>query len=79
MAYGYTQSRENYESQEDILYAARELRRREIPFDVIIKDWNYWEQGQWGQKSFREDLFPDPKAMIDELNNKLNAHTLISI
>ncbi len=78
-AYGYTQSRENYESQEDILYAARELRRREIPFDVIIKDWNYWEQGQWGQKSFREDLFPDPKAMIDELNNKLNAHTLISI
>lgn len=78
-AYGYTQSRENYESQEDVLYAARELRRREIPFDVIIKDWNYWEQGQWGQKSLRKDLFPDPKAMIEELNNKLNVHTLISI
>jgi len=71
-AYGYTQSRENYESQEDVMSAVKEFRRREIPLDVIIKDWNYWEEGQWGQKTMRKDLFPDPKGMIDELHNKYN-------
>ena len=78
-AFGYVQSRENYFAEKDLMSAALEFRKREIPLDVIIKDWNYWEKGQWGQKTIRKDLFPDPKAMVDKLHDEMNIHTLISI
>ena len=44
-AYGYIQSRENYFTENDLMSAATEFRKREIPIDCIIKDWNYWEEG----------------------------------
>ena len=66
-AYGYIQSRENYFTEKDLMSAATEFRKREIPIDCIIKDWNYWKEGEWGQKTIRKDLFPDPTAMVKKL------------
>jgi len=95
-AFGYLQSKERYEDQEEILSVAREYRDREIPFDVIVQDWRYWadddedtdyspiEQpddgswGEWGQKSFDPDRFPDPSGMLAELHG-MDAKYMISI
>jgi alpha-D-xyloside xylohydrolase len=78
-AYGYTQSRENYKTQDDVLDAVREFRRRQIPLDVIIKDWAYWEEDWWGQKTLRKDYFPDATRMVQEIHEIHNVHTMISI
>ena len=77
-AFGYMQSREAYETQNEILTVVKEFRKRNIPIDTIIMDWKSWEKGLWGQKSFDKTRFPDPQGMTDALHN-LNVHFMISI
>ncbi|MBR5360763.1 MAG: DUF4968 domain-containing protein, partial [Lachnospiraceae bacterium] len=71
-AYGYMQSQERYETQEEILKVAKEYRDRGIGLDTMILDWCSWPDGQWGQKSFDVSRFPDPKNMIRSLH-EMNA------
>ncbi|MBE6753456.1 MAG: hypothetical protein E7559_03760 [Ruminococcaceae bacterium] len=62
---GFWQCKLRYESQEDLLAVAREYKKRNIPLDVIVIDFFHWtEQGDW---RFEPSLWPDPKAMCDEL------------
>lgn len=77
-AYGYTQSKANYNSQAAVLDTVREFRKRNIPLDVIVKDWNYWPDKLWGQKSFDPKLFPDVDAMTRELHD-LHIRILVSV
>ena len=77
-AYGYMQSQERYETQEEILKVAKEYRDRGIGLDTMILDWCSWPDGQWGQKSFDVSRFPDPKGMI-RLLHEMNTHFMISI
>lgn len=77
-AFGYMQSQERYETQEEILQVASEIRKRQIGADVMILDWHYWDDGLWGQKSFDKTRFPTPGEMIDELH-KNHFHFMISI
>ncbi len=67
-ALGYWQSRERYTSQEQILEVLSEFRRRGIPVDNIVQDWQYWKPDQWGSHEFDESRFPDPKAMVDSIH-----------
>jgi alpha-D-xyloside xylohydrolase len=78
-AYGYIQSRERYKTQDEILSTVKEYRRRKIPLDVIVLDWQYWKGDQWGQKSFNPEQFPDPGKMMEELHSDYNVHLMISI
>ena len=41
-AYGFWQSRQRYETQDELLGVLREYRKREIPIDNIVQDWFYW-------------------------------------
>lgn len=77
-AFGYIQSQERYETQEEILQVASEIRERKIGADVMVLDWHYWDDGMWGQKSFDKSRFPLPGEMIDKLHNH-NFHFMISI
>ncbi|MBP6634303.1 MAG: DUF4968 domain-containing protein, partial [Paludibacter sp.] len=43
-AMGFWQSRERYKTQDEILDALKEFRRRQIPIDNIVLDWNYWPE-----------------------------------
>ncbi len=64
-ALGFWQCKLRYESQEDLLSVAREYKRRRVPIDAIVIDYFHWtEQGNW---EFEPSLWPDPKAMCDEL------------
>ena len=78
-AMGLWQCRERYTTQEELLDVVREFRRRGIPLDNIVQDWNYWPESEWGSHDFDPARFPDPKGMVDELHNELDTHIMISV
>jgi alpha-D-xyloside xylohydrolase len=78
-AYGYWQSKEHYKTRDELLGVAREYRKRQIPIDNMIQDWNYWGgNNNWGSMFFDETKFPNPKEMMDTLHD-MNFHMIISI
>jgi alpha-D-xyloside xylohydrolase len=77
-AYGYWQCRERYHSQQEILDTAAEFRRRKIPVDALVQDWQYWGKYGWSAMKFDEDHYPHPKQMLDQLHSE-DLHLMISI
>ena len=77
-AWGFWQCRERYETQAEILGVLAEYRRRQLPIDGIIQDWQYWRPGQWGSHDFDPTRYPDPTAMVDAVH-RANAHVIISV
>ena len=77
-AFGFIQSKERYKDAEELLSVVKEYRRRKVPLDVIVQDWQTWPEGQWGYKTFDTSRYPDPKALTDELH-ALGAKMMISI
>lgn len=78
-AMGFWQSRERYTTQEELLDVVREFRKRKIPFDNIVLDWQYWPIDSWGDHEFEASRFPDPEEMVRTLNEELNTHIMISV
>ncbi len=66
---GFWQSRERYKTQEELTSTLAELRRRRIPVDVMVQDWNYWRDDQWGSHEFDPARFPNPQAMFDSVHD----------
>lgn len=77
-AYGFWQSRQRYNTQDELLGVLREYRRRRIPLDNIVQDWFYWPQDAWGSHEFDAPRFPDPAAMVREVHER-NANIMISV
>ncbi|MEZ0241956.1 MAG: TIM-barrel domain-containing protein [Sphingomonas sp.] len=77
-AYGFWQSRQRYETQEQLLGVVREYRKRGIPIDNIVQDWFYWPENQWGCHCFDTKRFPDPVGMVNEVH-AMNARVMISV
>jgi len=78
-AMGFWQSRQRYTNQEELLDVVREYRKRNIPFDNIVLDWQYWPADKWGDHQFDATRFPDPDGMIRTLHDDLNARIMISV
>ena len=64
-ATGFWQSRCRYESQEELIEAAREYHSRGIPVDAIVIDFFHWTEQ--GNCDFDPKYWSDPKAMVSEL------------
>ena len=77
-AMGFWQSRERYKTQDEILTALRELRKRKMGVDNIVMDWQYWKTDSWGSHEFDPARFSDPKGMVDAIHD-LNARFMISV
>jgi alpha-D-xyloside xylohydrolase len=77
-AYGYWQCRERYHSQQEILDTAAEFRKRQIPVDALVQDWQYWGKYGWNAMKFDEASYPQPKEMLDQLHAN-DMHMMISI
>ncbi|MDE7378161.1 MAG: glycoside hydrolase family 31 protein [Paraprevotella sp.] len=75
--FGYIQSKERYVSSDDIISTVKEYRRRHVPLDMIVQDWNYWPQG-WGYMKMNRKYYPDPKALADSVH-ALDAKLMVSI
>ncbi len=77
-AFGFMQSQERFETQAEIIETIEKYRQLQIPIDSIVLDWQSWEDGLWGQKTFDETRFPNARQMTDELHN-MGANFMISI
>ena len=75
---GFWQSRERYATQEDLVETLREFRKRHIPIDNIVQDWQYWKDDQWGSHEFDETRYPNPEKMLDDVH-AMNARFMISV
>lgn len=69
-AYGYVQSKERYQSSEDILNTVLQFRKFGIPLDCIVQDWFTWENGLWGDKHADKKRYPDLKGLINRLHEE---------
>jgi alpha-D-xyloside xylohydrolase len=77
-AMGFWQSRERYKTQQELLDVVKTFRKKKIPLDNIVLDWNYWPVDQWGSHLFDSARFPDAAAMNKELD-QLNTNIMISV
>ncbi len=77
-ALGYIQSKERYKDAEEMISVVREYRRRNVPLDMIVLDWQSWPENQWGYKVFDRQRFPDPHGLTGQLH-ELGAEMMISI
>jgi len=77
-AYGFWQCRERYTSGKHLVQTVEEFRRRSLPMDVIVQDWQYWGKHGWGVPQFDTTNYPDPEGFIKQLHD-LNAQFSISV
>lgn len=77
-AMGYIHCRERYKTQQELLENAKEFRKRDIPIDMIVQDWQYWGKYGWNAMRFDEENYPDPAQMVRELHNE-NIRLMISV
>ena len=75
---GFWQSRERYKTADEIVGTLSEFRKRQIPCDNIVQDWNYWKEDQWGSHQFEASRFPNPQAMLDDVH-KMGGRFMISV
>ncbi|RYG46564.1 MAG: DUF4968 domain-containing protein, partial [Chitinophagaceae bacterium] len=77
-AYGFWQCRERYTSGEHLVSTVEEFRKRKLPVDVIVQDWQYWGKYGWGVPKFDETHYPQPGKFIRQLHD-LHARFSISV
>ena len=75
---GFWQSRERYKSSAEIEETLSEFRRRHIPIDNIVQDWNYWKLDSWGDHTFEAARFPNPQQMLDSVH-QMHGRFMISV
>ena len=75
---GFWQSRERYKTQDEILSTLAEFRKRHIPIDNIVQDWNYWPEDQWGSHEFETSRYPHPQQMLDSVH-QMHGRFMISV
>jgi alpha-D-xyloside xylohydrolase len=76
--FGLWQSRQRYETQDQSLDVVHQFRQRNIPFDNIVQDWQYWKIDEWGSQNFDPARFPDPDAWIKAIHDA-HSHLMISV
>ena len=67
-AYGYLHCRERFHSSAEILETAAEFRKRKLPVDVMVQDWQYWGKHGWNAMQFDEEHYPDPAKLVHDLH-----------
>ena len=75
-ASGFWQSKLRYRTQDELLAAAREYKRRGLPLSVIVADFFHWSA--MGDYRFDATEWPDPDAMVAELR-EMGVELMVSI
>jgi alpha-D-xyloside xylohydrolase len=77
-AYGLFQSKDHYSKQTEVLNIANNYRKNNIPVDVVVQDWNYWDPYSWGSHVMDPSRYANPATMLTTLH-AANIHGMISI
>ena len=73
---GFWQCKLRYWNQEQLLEVAREYKRRGLKIDVIVIDFFHWPR--MGDYRFDPEFFPDPAAMVRELQ-EMGVELMVSV
>ncbi|MEX0332678.1 MAG: TIM-barrel domain-containing protein [Puniceicoccaceae bacterium] len=76
--FGYWQSRERYQNSEELVGVVEEHRKRDIPIDIVVQDWRYWEPHTWGEPWFDPDRYPDHPRIFADLHERLHCNLMLS-
>ena len=78
--YGVIQCKERYKTAAELVEVVREHRRRKLPLDVIVQDWQYWGPGMDNWSGMRHDpaTYGDLPAAIGDIHAE-HAKVMISI
>jgi len=76
--YGFWQCRERYTSAAQLVETIDEFRKRKLPVDFIVQDWQYWGDNGWGVPQFDDKYYPNPKDFISKLHD-LHARLSVSV
>jgi alpha-D-xyloside xylohydrolase len=77
-AFGLWQCRERYKTAAESVAVLDGYRKRGIPVDVIVQDWQYWLPAEWGSHQFDPARFPDPARWVADLHDR-HARVMISV
>ena len=77
-AYGYVQSAERYETQDELIDTLKKYRSRKLGIDCIVLDWQSWSGNHWGDKNLDTGRFPNPEEMMKSIHD-MNGHLMVSI
>jgi len=77
-ALGYWQSRERYNTSDEITGTVAEFRKRHLPIDNIVQDWFYWKEDSWGSHQFDPARYPNPQKMLDDVH-RMHGRFMISV
>ena len=69
---------ERYKTQQEASTSLDGFRRRHIPIDTIVQDWQYWQIDTWGSHEFEAARFPDPDEWIRQIHDQ-HAQLMISV
>jgi alpha-glucosidase/alpha-D-xyloside xylohydrolase len=72
-SFGYQQSHRTLASREEVLQEAKTFREKKLPLDALIYLSTGFCPSGWntnnGEFTFNQKVFPDPKAMFDQLHD----------
>jgi alpha-D-xyloside xylohydrolase len=77
-AFGLWQCRERYRTAAESVGVLDEFRKRRLPVDVMVQDWQYWRPAEWGSHVFDPARFPDPARWVADLHDR-HARLMISV
>ena len=78
-AFGFWQSKNKYNTQDEILSTLAELRRRQIPDrHASCRTGSTWPPDRWGDHEFEASRYPDPAAMIEAIHAQ-HARFMVSV
>lgn len=76
---GLYQSKERYVSANETMNVVKEYRRRGVPLDCIVQDWQYWgDDAHWNAMEFLNPSFSNYAQMIQSVHDN-NAKLMISV
>ena len=79
-AFGYWQSKERYRSFDELTAVVAEYRRRGIPLDNIVQDWEYWgPRSHWNSLRFDTAHFNHPQEAIRRLHDQYHVKLMVSV
>lgn len=79
-AFGYWQSKERYKSFDELIDVVKEYRKRHIPLDNIVQDWEYWgDRDHWNSLRFDTINFNHPTDVIRQLHDRYNVSLMLSV
>lgn len=80
-AFGFWMSKERYQSFDELTSVVAEYRRRNIPLDNIVQDWQYWgkDRALWNSMEFHPENFNNPEEVIDKLHREYHVKLTLSV